>query len=42
VGTVNGVTDGTASGDTIFGIVLGAGDNGINYDFGEIFTKRFR
>jgi len=38
VGTVNGTTDGQggAGFDTISSIVLGAGQNGINYDFIQI------
>ena len=36
-GTVNGTSDGTAQDqDTIVGITLSAGDNGINYNFGEV------
>ncbi len=35
VGTVNGASDGTVSGDTISAINLSAGQNGINYNFGN-------
>jgi hypothetical protein len=37
-GTVNGSPEGIASGPQIGGIVLRFGDNGINYDFGNLFA----
>jgi hypothetical protein len=37
VGTVNGTTNGTTSGP-ITSVVLGSGDQGINYDFVDIFA----
>jgi hypothetical protein len=39
VGTVRGLVDGLVSGDPINHVVLGAGDNGINYDFGFLPSK---
>jgi hypothetical protein len=38
VGTVNGVPNGSLSNDLISGIALKSGDNGIDYDFGELAT----
>nr|MCU0706365.1 SpaA isopeptide-forming pilin-related protein [Fimbriiglobus sp.] len=35
-GTVNGTTRGTAGNDIISGIILNAGENGVNYNFGEL------
>jgi hypothetical protein len=34
-GTVNGNVDGSGNGGSIAAITLNAGDNGINYDFGD-------
>jgi SdrD B-like domain/Prealbumin-like fold domain/RTX calcium-binding nonapeptide repeat (4 copies) len=38
VGTVNGSSSGTISADQITTIILGAGQQGINYNFGEVGT----
>src|SRR5262249_43533328 len=37
-GTVNGATDGSASGDVIGSINLAFGNNGLNYNFTDLFA----
>ena len=35
-GTVNGTTDGTAGTNVVSGVILAPGENGVDYDFGEV------